>query len=268
MIKKIIINIECFLLTIFVFLLLILTVVLNTIFNKNYMLDILEKNNYYENTYFNLKDTIESYTIQSGLDTSLFLNLFNKEKVKNDINILIYGIYDNKEIVIEVESIKENLITIIDNKLKENNRITSNDERLAIDEFINTILEVYEEEIVYSNEIVNELKLSYPKIKDFLIKLSFIIALIIFFVAVTIIFINKNIKISIKKICISLLTTSLLLITLWGLLETRFQHILILNQLVSKVLIYILTDIINKYLVIGLIVLVFSLIGILNSCKE
>ena len=268
MIKKIILNIKSFLLTIFFFILIILInliITLNTILNKQYVINILNKNNYYEVTYNNLKETIESYTIQLGMDASVFLELIEQEKVFNDINIIINGIYDSNEIKIDTNIIGIKLETIINNKLKENNRIPLNDEREAINEFVDTIKKVYEDEIIYSTNLVFKMKEYYPKVRDFLINLIYLFSIGILFILISILLINKDLKLSIRNISISLLTTSLLLITVWGLLRYKFQHILIINLILSKVLICIISNILFICLIIGLVFSLLSLVGIIYS---
>ena len=42
-----------------------------TILNENYIIDVLEKNNFYERSYSDIYKDCESYTMQSGLDLEI-----------------------------------------------------------------------------------------------------------------------------------------------------------------------------------------------------
>lgn len=268
MIKKILLNIKSFLLTITIFVLIISIIILNTIFNKEYIVNTLNKNNYYEITYNNLKETIGAYTIQAGIDGDVFKDLIKLEKVFNDINIIIDGIYDNKEIKIDTRVIGIELETIINNKLKENNRILVNEEKEAIKVFVDTVEKVYEDEIVYSTNLVLKIKEYMPRIRSFLINLINILLASIFIILMTILVINKDFKQSIRWVCISLFATSLLLITIWLLLRYEFQHILIVNLIFSKVLINIIDNIITKCLIYGVVIGIFSFFKIAYSSLD
>ena len=76
MVKKIIIYIMNFFLVIFIFTLSSLLIFSNTILNKQYIKEILEKNNYYEKTYYNIQNDFENYILQSGLDKDILNNLY------------------------------------------------------------------------------------------------------------------------------------------------------------------------------------------------
>jgi len=268
MIKKIIVNIECFLLILFLFILLILTIFLNTVFDKNYILNVLENNSYYETKFDNLEDIIDGYTLQLGLDVSVFKNLITKEKIRNDIKIVIDGIYDNKEINIDTNVIKEKLNYIISNRLKENNRIPLKEEQEAIHSFINSILEVYEDEIIYSKDLVFKIKENFLKLKNFIKKIVYFLSFVSISILFTIIVFDNDFKLTFRKIGIVLLTTSLLLITIWLLLRYRFQHILLISNLLSKVVINIINDIISNCLYLGSIIGLIGLILIICSSIE
>lgn len=269
MIKKIILNIKSFLLAISFFILIILVLLSNTIFNKNYLLNKFDKINFYEETYHNINDNLKGYVIQSGLDTNVLEKIITKEKVNEDIKKVIDSLYENKELNIQIDEIKENLELVINNQIKENNRVMSKEDKQAIQSFIDTILNTYKDEIVFSSDLFLKVQDIYVKL-DKIISISIPIFIVISLVLVlTIIKISKNKKISIKKISTSLLTTSMLLIFIRIILANKFQYILIINAIFSKTLIFVITDILNKVLLIGIIISIFALIiTILISSKN
>jgi len=260
MLKKVIINLKSFLLTINLIILTLLIVLSSTILNKNYLLNVLEKNNFYESTYHNLNDTLKGYVIQSGLEQDVILTLYDKEKVEQDIKIVIDGIYENKEITIDTKTIKTRLETIIDEQIKKNNRIMTSTDKKAIQDFVNTVLKVYEEEIIFSKDLALEVQKIYPKVTNLMTILIIIFTIIFTCLTVGILILSKNKKVIIKKLSVSFLATGILLILVKLLLNGKFQHILIINAIFSKILIYVINDIINKILLAGIIIIVLGII--------
>ena len=63
------------------------SVVFKTIFNKEYVLEQMETNNFYSETYKLVESGFENYIGQSGLDEEVIKNICTEDKIKNDINI-------------------------------------------------------------------------------------------------------------------------------------------------------------------------------------
>ena len=68
------------------------SVVFKTIFNKEYVLEQMEKNNFYSETYKLVESGFENYIGQSGLDEEVIKNICTEDKIKNDINIILSNI--------------------------------------------------------------------------------------------------------------------------------------------------------------------------------
>lgn len=267
MLKKIIIILNQILLAICFTGLIITVVMFNTIGNKKYLLSILERNNYYEQIYHNSKSTLEGYTIQLGLVQEALDTLYTEEKVKKDIITLVDGIYDNKEVIIDTQEITDKLDEIINNKLAENNRTPSAEEQKSIQEFKETITEVYETEIMYSKKYITKLQSIYTKINNLKNKAIALIGTITLFLTITLSILTNKTKTKLKSISISLLSSGLLLISPKLLLESKFQHILILNSIFSKLLIFLINDIFKILFISGIIFSIISIIGMIIGVK-
>lgn len=267
MLKKIIIILNQILLAICFTGLIITVVMFNTIGNKKYLLSILERNNYYEQIYHNSKSTLEGYTIQLGLVQEALDTLYTEEKVKKDIITLVDGIYDNKEVIIDTQEITDKLDEIINNKLAENNRTPSAEEQKSIQEFKETITEVYETEIMYSKKYITKLQSIYTKINNLKNKAIALIGTLTLFLTITLSILTNKTKTKLKSISISLLSSGLLLISPKLLLESKFQHILILNSIFSKLLIFLINDIFKILFISGIIFSIISIIGMIIGVK-
>lgn len=271
MIKKTIIILNEIVLTIFFLLLLTVLVFKKTIGDKKYLLSTLEKNNYYEEIYHHSKSTIEGYTFQLGLTEDDLSNLYSKEKVKNDIDTLINGIYDNKEIKINTEEINQKINDIIINRLKENNRTPSLTEQQAIKQLQDNVSEVYQNEIAYSLKYILKLKQIYQKINFWINKVIGLLIIINLILIIILYFLNKKSKTFIKSISKSILATGIIFILIKILLINKFQHLVILNSILSKLIIFIINDIFKTVFTIGIVLSLISIIGIIigerKHCK-
>ena len=269
MVKKIIIYIMNFFLVIFVFTLSSLLIFSNTILNKQYVKEILEKNNYYEKTYYNIQNDFENYILQSGLDKDILNNLYDMEKVNSDINMVIDAIYDGSEIKVDTTKIIQELDDRINEVLKQNNREPEKEEREEIEIFENTIAQVYYDGITYSiddvkeiSNIIKQLKVAIKNIEMILIVVSILELLII-------LFINKSVRKNANTLGIMMLTVGIIGIAIKILIGDRTHDILILNLAFSASLIDLINSIISKFFILGVTMSVLGLvIIILSNCLK
>lgn len=142
------------------------SVVFKTIFNKEYVLEQMEKNNFYSETYKLVESGFENYIGQSGLDEEVIKNICTEDKIKNDINIILSNIYEGTNEKIDTSEISNNLNSNID---KENVRTSSNSK--AIDEFVEHICQSYKDTIISTN-YENTINEKYSKITQKITKVQ------------------------------------------------------------------------------------------------
>lgn len=82
---------------------------LNTILNKDYILNKMEECNYYEQTYLDMNEILEQYIGPSGLDEEVLKDIYTENKIKDDINTTVNTIFTGEEKAIETEVIREKL---------------------------------------------------------------------------------------------------------------------------------------------------------------
>lgn len=273
MVKKIIIYIINFFLVICILGLSSLLIFSNTILNKQYVINVLEKNNYYEKTYYNIQDGFKNYIMQSGLEEEVLQDLYNREKINKDINIVIDGIYENKEINIDTDEIIKILDDRINVVLEQNNRKPDAQEKEEIKIFEDTIAQVYVDGIAYSEEYVSQIGNIYSNIQLIIKRVEIILSILTFVLVCIIIVINKNIRETLNTIGIAFISIGMLKIVLKILIGDRTHNILMLNSAFSQSLIYLINSIVNVFFITGIIMLitgiVITILAKLNKkCKE
>lgn len=265
MIKKISTYIINFFLIICIFILSSILIFSNTVLDKQYVAKVLEKNNYYERTYYNIQEGFKNYIMQSGLEEDVLEDLYDKQKVNNDINMILDTIYENKDINIDTESMKKKLDDRINSVLKEKNRIPDGEEKEAIQTFENAIIETYTSGIAYSQNLVKQIGNIYAKIQPILAKAQAIIIFLLVILIAIIILINRNVKKSVETIGIAVLSIGILGIALKLLIGDRMHHILILNTAFSESLIYLIKSIVDTFFTVGIVMAVLGIIAIITS---
>lgn len=253
MVKKITIFIINFFLVICIFLLSGLLIFSNTILNKQYMIGLLEKNNYYEKVYYSIEDGFKNYIMQSGLDESILDNLYEKEKVTEDINMVVSAIYDGTSINVDVSSIVKKLDNRINYILEQNNRVPEKQEREEIKIFEDAIATTYVDEITYSAESIKEISNVLTKIQLLLPNIKIALIGLIVVLLAFIIVISRSILKTINTIGIMLLTVGVIDIAIKLLIKDRVHNILILNSAFSMNVIDLINSILNSFFKLGII---------------
>lgn len=263
MAKKILIYIINFILVIFIFSFTILLVINSTVLNKQYVLNILQKNNYYEQINHLIEKSFKNNVIQSGLEESILEDLYDEEKINNDINMVIDVIYENKEMDIDTSEIKEKLDNRINAILQENNMQPNSEEREEIEAFEDAITNAYTNEIVYAEKYVEEIANAFEMLQPLLLSVRIAIgALIVIFIIITII-ITKDMKYTIRTLGISLLSVGIINITIKILVGKRIHNILVLNATFSRCLIDLISSLINMIFNIGIMMSILGVMGII-----
>ena len=186
--KKIISNILLFLETIFLFLIIVLSVLKITTTDKN-IIKKMEKTNYYEKLYNETMENMVYITRRTGFTSKILNDTFSIEDIKRDTNKYVESIFNDKAIEINVESLKENIETNLEKNIEDENlEIDSNIKK----EYVNKITSTYKNEIRLMKEYNNISK-------DLKNKLSFIKTLLILSIVDLIVLIIINKKIFNKK---------------------------------------------------------------------
>lgn len=143
-----------------------ITIVKETVCNKNYILNQLDKVNYYQITKSEIEDAFKYYVLQSNLDDECVSDLITVEKVKKDTIILLNQCFELSEEKIEVESIKQELNRRIYDKVEnEYNNIITESEKNDIETLVNIIVENYTDNMDMINSCFKVLNAISNKLK-------------------------------------------------------------------------------------------------------
>lgn len=238
-----------------------------TILNKEYVWGALENSHYYDQVYDEMKDSLESYIGPSGLDESVLDNLYTKDQVKQDIDMVVDNLYEGKKIDINTNELKDKLRVNIQSFLVANN-VTKQDKK-AIDEFVNKIANEYAQNISHStylskvgNKIVTVEKM-VQKMKPVAIGIA-----VVAFVILLLIHIHTFSE-GVRACGIGLLASGLCMIVAQWILKAKvnIDQILILNEAFSNVFKNILYDILANLQTIAIgSVIVGMVVILLANC--
>ncbi|MBR1416422.1 MAG: hypothetical protein IJ572_01220 [Bacilli bacterium] len=159
-----------------------------TILNSNYMINLLDNNNYYELLYNDIHKEMVNNIPSSGFNETIFNNIFDINTLKNDTKKILINFYNNEETNLDTSNLKITLEGNINSYINSNNIIASNKEEIT--NFINLIDKIYKDNVIPTS-ILNNYKDKIYKLNIAII-IIIIISLINF--ALVLILKRKNIK--------------------------------------------------------------------------
>ena len=234
------------------FLLTLSLILLLTIFNESYILELLENNNYYQELYLNTKEEVSNYLEQSGLEENILDNVITKDNIKKTIITTLDNLYTNKEIKIDTSSIEDDLTKRINDYIKTNNIQVEN--KNSVKTLISKLVSIYKEEISYNNtfEKVRPLFNKIHLLSKIVLVLSIIISIITYLIN-RYLFKDRN-------IIVSLFTNGILLIGLVLYIKNiiSINDITFYNESISNILKEFINSILTHINLIGLISIIFG----------
>lgn len=227
-----------------------------TIFNKQYLINMLEKENYYSKLEDEITEELSYYVIQSGLDETILNNLVSQEEIKESTLEIINNNNFNINTKNFRDKLKNNILKYLDTKKITN--VVDED----IESITNKLTSVYQEKINYHgflNKIIN----SFNKLRNiFIISLIVFILTSIFLSFISLKYLKEN------NIPVSLYLVSFTFIGLLISLKTNIDinNLIFYNQTITSI---IKTFVKNIYLIMILIALIsFILATILTILKN
>ena len=257
--KKILNFIMAFLLTILILGDFVVIILSNTILNKEYILEKLDENNYYEAIETDLENGFEEYEYQSGLPSEVFKNLYISDTIKKDVGSIVEYWYEGILPSINSENIKNQIDANINNYLSNQQITLTEQETQNIEQFEELIVNVYEEKVNVlqnQNEKITKLLIRAKEMLGIL-KVGLIVLTIL--ILICCLLINKGaINQFLITIGITLLSSGILLNMANYLINKNIdiKNILIITQSMSDAIKSILEDILSKFSFYG----VFSII--------
>ena len=235
------------------FLLSLSLILIFTVFNEDYVLDLLNNHNYYQELYDNTLEEVSYYLEQSGLNEEVLNNVISVKSLKNEIIMTIDNLYTNQKITVNTEEFQNNLTTNINNYIKDNNIRVDNKDTVNI--LTKKLVNIYEEEISYNN--------TFEKVRPMFnkaYKLTKIVLLISIIVSIITYLINRYVFKD-RNIIASLFTNFVILVGL--VLYTKYtidiNNIFFYNTSVSNILMEFINSVLKCMLVTGIISFILGL---------
>lgn len=261
--KNVVSIILAFLLMLSILLTVAIQVISTTILNKDYILGKLEETNYYNNVYEQIKDSLEGYIGPSGLDEEVLENIYTREQVKEDINLVIDNIYENKDDKINTEDIKEKLQNNIEASV--GSELLTKENQDSIEDFIDKIADEYVQNISH-DPYFEKLGTIMNSVNNILDRVDGIVIFVPIILAVIILLLNiKQISNAIRFIAIGVLSSGIIALVVKLFIEAKINisNILIINDSFSEVIKSVINDILGTINIMSIVGIIVSIILII-----
>jgi len=228
-------------------------IMLLTIFNKHYVYDLLENNNYYEETYDVVKERVSEYLLQSGLPESTLDSVITESLVKATINNEITSFYNNQSITIDTIEVEEKLTEGINTYITENN--IKGTSTKTINALVEKLVSVYKEEISYNNALETIRTLFIKTFK--IMKLALSIACLLFILT----YVINRFLFRERNLIVSLFTCFLILqmFILYVKNSIDIENISFYNTSISSILKEFINSVLYNINITSLIVLIIGI---------
>lgn len=271
MIKDIISYMLSFLLAILIILTTMITFVQNKILNANYIENKLEQSEYYEKLTTTINEGFENYIMQSGMDSTIFEEIYDNERLKQDTNMLIEAMINNGEIQLDTSDIKEKLDANIREYIKKNNLAVNPTVENQIQTFETTIINTYENSVAYSTTIVKTIGKTINMVNKILPTVFYIVIGATIFNVLLLIIVNiKNKRKILNYFAVIVFTISGLSI-LGIILEKHFldiQSLTVLNDNLSVIIQLFINEAYNILYVSSVAGIVGGIFFSVLGCKK
>lgn len=229
------------------FLLSLSLILILTVFNEDYVLDLLNNHNYYQELYDNTLEEVSYYLEQSGLNEEVLNNVISVKSLKKEIITTIDNLYTNQKITVNTEEFQNNLTTNINNYIKDNNIRVDNKDTVNI--LTKKLVNIYEEEVSYNNtfEKVRPIFNKTYKLTKIVLYLSIIMSIITYLIN-RYVFKDRN-------IIASLFTNFVILggLVLYTKYTIDINNIFFYNTSISNILMEFINSVLKCMLVTGII---------------
>lgn len=256
---------------------LVLGISTKTILDQQYILAKIEETNYYDKVYSDLIGQVEDYVEQSGLEGIEIQNVLRKEEVKTDINNLFTKLYNGEKISVNQSDVEQQLENNLEEEIEQKGIKLTTAEKKSVDKIIETVAKKYTTEVSYGT--YSQYLDSVSKLISVVDKALFIVGMLLYvlpviLIGIILLFNYNQFRIGLKYLGISALSSGLLMIFLN--LFTKFsmdiQNLFIFNKAISDLIIKVLSDLLGKINIAGLISVavgvLFIIIGATYKLKK
>ena len=239
-----------------------------TIFEREYIDNMLIKDGYYDKLYSSIQDKFLDY-VPSSIDNININSIVNKKMVIRDVDVIISGIYDGDDIVIDTRELENNIDKVVNDSFSFN-KITPNDEdKEKIGEFKNNIIKVYRDSIFLNVEkYLNVISLNYKKAHQILkygiwgIYNTFSICLLVLCC------LDRVIRFICKHLGIIFLLSMIYSFIVRFIFYVKFNNLVILSKEFSRLIVFAVRDILNRICIFSSVLGIVGLFLIIISVRK
>lgn len=240
-----------FIISLLIFALVFLFICDRTLLNPNYIIKELDRHDYYEYLDKEIRNEMDNYVVQAGLDSSVLDNIYSKKVIEETMNNYIIDFYKNNDLEIDSSSVKENLKINIDNYL-DNKNIQAADSD-SLEKFVKQMTDIYEDSFSISNII--------DKMSSKIGKLSNIITTLIYISIFSLLIVVAFLKFYFKKniLTVPLFTSAFinLFIVYYIKFSIDLKNLVLLSS--SKIINYVSIDIIDYIRNLSFLLIIFAI---------
>ena len=261
--KKVLSYVIVVVLTILVTTCIYLSILNNTILNKDNILTMIDNSSYYTRVKNETLNLLEGYIQQSGFDKTILESAITEDIIKEDIHNIINGIYTNTKI--SSSDVTLNLQNNIDKYIKDNNKVLDIAQKNSIKELITLMSNEYNNNIFpsigipYLSDAIKVASNYYLTINNYVIITTIILIVIL---------ILLSFKNSILYLSIALLSTSFLILSiyLYTYITLDLSNISIHSESITTMINLIISSISSKVYTYSFIIFIISIIVCYLSC--
>lgn len=242
-----------------IFVLIICGIASDTILKKEYIFSVFDEIDYYQKVYDLTYENFSIYVMQSGFNEDIFDGIVTLDKVKNDTQIIFTDIYDGKNDEVNLEVVKENLRSNINNYL-EKSGVKAEEKSLKMYEDV--ISEQYRYSVNYHTSVIETLSKGVNTAKEIISRAEVFAKLAIAVSLFMIIILNiRNNFIIVNSLGVCFLFLGVLSISFKLFIDQffNFDVLLVINRALTDLLEFLLNSIYSKLLIYGI---VFGIIGL------
>ena len=225
-----------------------------TISNKNYLIKILDENNYYEEINKEIKEEMELHLLSTGFTDDILKDVYTKEEVHDDILLFFNNVYAGNKTILDKSNVRYNIKINIDDFFKKTKLTVMNKDEL--NKFVDDLTNSYKDEIRlygYADNAISKFKKA-NKLVDIGIISALILLSILVFILV------KFIKIKYYGSIIISSGLIILFIRLFVFERVDVDELLIITENISVIIRIILNNLQNIMLVSAIGMIIFGII--------
>ena len=160
-----------------------------TILDEKYVIEILDSNSFYDFVYENIKEHLQGYIEQSGLDKNILENVYTQADVKIDVNKIVGNLYGEEVQIIDTTELQNRLNKNIENALASEK--VSAAQQKVLNDFVEKVASGYSSQI-YNFDYLSHVNGLFYKINNLIDKFNFVMYLMIAIFTLLIILINLD----------------------------------------------------------------------------